>query len=56
MLLALRDYITKEKHVSLEQLTRAFRVDKTALQPMLSVWILRGVIEEIQGALACGTA
>lgn len=44
MLFALRDYILKEKSASLEQLTRFFNADATALLPMLDVWIARGVI------------
>ncbi len=52
MLFALRDYIAKEKRVSLKQLARAFKVDVAALEPMLAVWVQRREIvkEVIQNA------
>jgi|TARA_R110002126_G_scaffold110918_1_gene248396 hypothetical protein len=61
MLLQLRDYLAKEQYVSLEQLSRVFKIDKTALVPMLDVWVSRGVLhvdgvgeEKAVCATACG--
>ena len=44
MLIQLRDYICREKIVSNEQLAREFRVSLSALEPMLELWIKKGVI------------
>jgi len=59
MLLQLRDYLAKEQYVSLDQLTRVFKIDKTALLPMLDVWVSRGVFQ-VDGVgeekTACATA
>lgn len=44
MLLQLRDFIHQQGIVSLQQLVREFRVEGEALQPMLAIWIVRGVI------------
>ncbi len=57
MLLQLRDFIAREKFVSTQQLTRAFQIDLSALQPMLECWVSQGVIvrQETQGcAKSCG--
>ncbi|MDP3706433.1 MAG: FeoC-like transcriptional regulator [Legionellaceae bacterium] len=54
MLLQLRDYIKRGQVVSMEQLTREFHIDKQALQPMLDIWVTKGVIKPCQGMLACG--
>jgi hypothetical protein len=57
MLLQLRDFIAREKFVSTQQLTRAFQIDLSALQPMLDCWVSQGVIarQEKQGcARSCG--
>lgn len=56
MLLQLRDYLVKEQVASLEQIARFFQVDTTALEPMLDVWISRGVIHQEVKKVACGTA
>mgnify|MGYP005998167627 CR=1 FL=1 len=56
MLLALRNYIAREKYVSIEQLARVFQTDATALEPMLAVWVARGVITEAMDAKACAAA
>ena len=45
MLLQLRDFIAREQVVSTQQLTRAFHIELTALQPMLDRWVLKGMIE-----------
>jgi hypothetical protein len=44
MLLQLRDYIKLKKLVSIEQISRDFKVDSSALRPMLSIWINKGFI------------
>jgi len=44
MLLQLRDFIMREKRVSTEQLTRAFRMDFSALEPMLARFVSQGLI------------
>ncbi len=56
MLFALRDYVAKEKRVSLAQLARFFKVDVTALEPMLDVWIRKGVLKQDVQKMACKTA
>lgn len=53
MLLQIRDYICREGVVSTQQLTRAFRLDLTALQPMLDLWISKGVIRKYQEQASC---
>ena len=53
MLLQLRDYICREKIVSTQQLTREFRLDLTALQPMLDLWVRKGVIQKCQDKANC---
>lgn len=53
MLLALRDYLAKEKCVSLTQMSRDLNVAATALQPMLDVWVHRGVCRKETPKLAC---
>ncbi len=44
MLFEIRDYIFREKIVSLKQLGRAFNSDAEALLPMLDIWIKKGQI------------
>jgi len=57
VLLQLRDYLAKEQFVSLEQLARVFKTDKTALEPMLDVWVARGVLQQVdEQKNACATA
>ena len=56
MLLQLRDYLAKERFVSLEQLARVFKTDKTALEPMLDIWVARGVLQVDEQQVACATA
>lgn len=53
MLLQLRDYIQRERVVSIQQLTREFHMDMTALQPMLDLWVKKGVIFPHQNKNAC---
>ena len=56
MLLQLRDYLAKEQFVSIEQLARVFKTDVTALEPMLDVWVTRGVLQVDEQQKACVTA
>lgn len=44
MLLQLYDYLQREKIVSDTQLARQFHLDIKALQPMLEVWLRKGII------------
>ncbi len=53
MLLQIRDFIQRELVVSTQQLAREFRVDEHALQPMLAVWVNKGVIRPCQKKTAC---
>ena len=53
MLLQLRDYIRREHMVSMQQLTREFHVDESALQPMLDIWVQKGAIIPHQNDKAC---
>ncbi len=54
MLLLLRDFIQRERVVSAQQLQREFSLDEEALQPMLALWINKGVIEICPESLSCG--
>ncbi len=53
MLLQIRDYIHREGVVSTQQLSREFRLDLPALQPMLELWIRKGAIEKCQEKANC---
>lgn len=56
MLLQLRDYIHREGLVNIQQLSREFQIDFSALRPMLDWWIRKGVIsrsQQTQCASAC---
>ena len=53
MLLQIRDFIQREQVVSTQQLAREFHVDEPALQPMLAIWVRRGVIRQCQEKVAC---
>jgi hypothetical protein len=46
MLLRLRDYIVREGMVSTQQMTREFKIEPSALQPMLDLWVNKGVIQK----------
>lgn len=56
MLLQIRDYICRQGVVSTQQLTREFHVDLSALQPMLNLWVDRGVIRQAQEKASCQSA
>lgn len=53
MLLQIRDFIKREQVVSSQQLVREFNIDEHALQPILDVWIKKGVIEKCQEKAGC---
>jgi hypothetical protein len=56
MLLQIRNYISREGLVSVQQLTREFRLDPAALQPMLDIWVCKGVIKKFQEKTQCASA
>jgi len=56
MLLQVRDYISRQGVVSTQQLTREFHLDLPALQPMLDVWVGKGVIRKCQEKANCQSA
>ncbi len=53
MLLQIREYILREHVVSTQQLSREFHIDAHALQPMLDIWVKKGVIEPCQEKASC---
>lgn len=53
MLLQIRDFIAREGVVSTQQLTRAFNLDLQAIQPMLELWVRKGVIAKCAGQASC---
>ena len=53
MLLQIRDYIRRERVVSTHQLTREFRLELPALQPMLDLWVSKGTIQKCQEKANC---
>lgn len=53
MLLQIRDFIRREGVVSTQQLTREFRLDLSALQPMLDLWVRKGMIRKCQEKANC---
>jgi hypothetical protein len=56
MLLQIRDYICHQGTVSVQQLAREFRLELQALQPMLDLWIHKGVIRKCQEQANCQSA
>lgn len=56
MLLQIRDYICCQGVVSTQQLTREFRLELPALQPMLDLWVSKGVINKCQEKANCQSA
>ena len=57
MLLKLREYIRREGLVSTDQLSRFFHIDEQALEPMLEIWVAKGVLvkHEDKPKTACGS-
>ncbi len=56
MLLQIRNYIHRERVVSTQQLSREFQVDFAALQPMLDIWVGKGVISKCTQSTSCKSA
>ena len=56
MLLHIRDFIQREQVASTQQLAREFCIDEQALQPMLEIWVSKGVIERCQEKAGCQSA
>ncbi|KTC91896.1 FeoC-like transcriptional regulator [Legionella cincinnatiensis] len=55
MLLQIRDYIRRKGVVSTQQLIREFHLDFQALQPMLNLWMGKGVIGKCQEKVQCNS-
>ncbi|EHL29872.1 FeoC-like transcriptional regulator [Legionella drancourtii] len=53
MLLQIRDYIGRQGVVSTQQLAREFHLDLPALQPMLDLWVGKGIIRKCQEKANC---
>lgn len=53
MLLQIRDYLHREGVASNQQMAREFSVDILALQPMIDLWVNKGIIEPCQEKSAC---
>lgn len=53
MLLKIRDYMRSEKVASNQQLAREFQLDLAALQPMLDIWLDKGVITRCNQPASC---
>ncbi len=56
MLLNIRDFIQREHVTSTQQLSREFHVDEQALQPMLDIWVRKGVIKRCHETAGCQSA
>ena len=44
MLLQIREFLRREKIASNQQIARVFHVDLSALEPMLEIWLRKGVL------------
>lgn len=53
MLLQICDYIRREHIVSTQQLSREFQLDLAALQPMLDIWVRKGIITQCKQSPQC---
>jgi hypothetical protein len=53
MLLQIREYLRRERVASNQQIAREFHLDLQALQPMLDLWLNKGVIACCQAKSAC---
>lgn len=56
MLLQIRDFIHREGLVSTQQLSREFQMERSALQPILDLWVSKGVIKKCQEESSCQSA
>ena len=48
MLLQIREFLRREKIASNQQIARVFHVDLSALEPMLEIWLRKGVLAYTQ--------
>ena len=55
MLLAVRNFIQTYGVVSSEQLSREFQIPAEALDPMLEIWIAKGVVQKL-ASKHCGSS
>ena len=46
MLLQIKEYIQREQIVTLKQLQKQFKIDASAILPMITIWLKKGIIEE----------
>ncbi len=53
MLLHIRDFIARERLATNQQIARAFGMSIQTLQPMLDIWVRKGVITPCQEPVAC---
>jgi hypothetical protein len=53
MLLQIRDFIQRERVVSTQQINREFHLDDQALEPMLAIWVRRGIIRRCDEKQDC---
>ena len=53
MLLQLRDFIQREKHVSRQQVARFLQMDEGALQPLLDFLVKKGIIKLMDDNAPC---
>lgn len=53
MLLQICDFVRREGVVNTQQLTREFRLDLSALHPMLELLVRRGLIQRCQDQTSC---
>jgi hypothetical protein len=56
MLLQLREFLRREKIASNQQIARAFHIDLNALEPMLEIWLRKGVLAYAQKAVQTSCA
>ena len=56
MLLQIRDFIHRGGIVSTQQLSREFHLPLSALQPMLDIWVRKGVIKKCTTQGNCRSA
>lgn len=53
MLLQVRDTIRQARMMSVQQLARHLGIDESTLQPMLDLWVKKGVIKLYTDASEC---
>lgn len=53
MLVQIRDYLSQQKIASNQQIAREFGLSLDALEPMLTCWIRKKIIEVYEGQKSC---